>query len=115
MAKGFQMPGIGYHRPKGIFLEDLRPGPEWLIILEALGRDEVAGLELPRLSNTTQGEIIALGDTARVETSLDVGDLVFFKPYMGGRWQFATKDGAEARVLISHMDWMVLGFKEHAA
>lgn len=111
---GFVTPGMGYHRVKGVLLDAVKPGPEWLIVLEHLERRGRGDLVLPSLPNTTRGRVLALGDTVRRETALDVGIDVLFQPYMGGRWQFGTRKGEEARVLIMHMDWVLMGIEESA-
>lgn len=113
MAKnGFTLPGIGYHR-QPVRLENVRPGPGWVIVLEALSRQAEADLVLPGLQNTTRGRVLAIGSLAAKESGLVVGDDVIYEEYMGGRWQFPTGDGQEARVLIMHVDWIVLGIREN--
>lgn len=113
MAKnGFTLPGIGYHR-QPVRLDLVQPGPGWVVVLEALSREANADLVLPKLHNTTRGSVIAIGSMAAKESGLVVGDEVIYEEYMGGRWQFPTQDGEEARVLIMHVDWIVLGIREN--
>jgi co-chaperonin GroES (HSP10) len=104
--------GIGYHR-QPVRLESVKPGPGWVIVLEALSRQADADLVLPGLQNTTRGQVLAIGSLAEKESGLVVGDDVIYEEYMGGRWQFPTADGQEARVLIMHVDWILLGIREN--
>ncbi len=104
--------GIGYYRQE-IPLEEIKPGSLWLVVREYLARDTETDLQLPQMPNTTKGTIVAIGDQARFESGLDVNDTVVYREYMGGRWEFPTRDGLSARVLIMHLDWCHLGIKEN--
>ncbi len=110
MKSGFDLKGFGYHR-QPVRLESVEPGPGWVVVLEALSRQADADLVLPGLQNTTRGRVLAIGSLAEKESGLVVGDDVIYEEYMGGRWQFPTADGQEARCLIMHVDWVLLGIK----
>lgn len=102
---GFAMEGIGYYR-QSYQLEDVRPNRDWVVVVEHLARESGSDLKLFDRDYTTLGRVVAVGERAALLHDLRVGDDVVYEEFMGGRWQFPTADGSEARVLIMHVDWI---------
>ncbi len=70
----------------------VRPLPAWVLLKESPVEGVTASgllIARPLTSNTVYGEIRAIhGDTGR-ELGLRVGDVVAFREWAGGRWNFA--------------------------
>lgn len=102
MPRQFRMPGAGYtwtgHR-----LEEFYPYPQWVVVREDLQRSG-EGVIVPDKKHAVRGTVVSAGDLA-VDEGIDVGDVVYYEEWQGGRWSFEDPEGDDvARVLIMSVD-----------
>ncbi len=82
--------------PVDIEVGDVHPVPGWVILEEIFegserkvpGTDLIIHISRPYVHNTMYGKILAIHPETTEETGLDVGEVVVFREYSGGRWFF---------------------------
>ena len=79
-------------------VETVNPLPGWVVLKEVFANQEkaVAGTDVvitivrPYVNNTVYGEVLRAHPDTQEEYGIDLGDLVVFKEYSGGRWLFGN-------------------------